>query len=106
MPTLHIDFREGFLDDAVVVRVNSEEYHKHGVRTRLQTGYAGSLEVDVRENLVHVEVVLTSRDYGNPLASCSISQILFTWDYRLLRKVRLANEYRTSRSGIYNLLLS
>jgi hypothetical protein len=61
MPTLHIDFREGFLDDAVVVRVNSEEYHKHDVRTRLQTGYAGSLEVDVRENLVHVEVVLTSR---------------------------------------------
>jgi hypothetical protein len=61
MPTLHIDFQEGFLDDAVVVRVNNKEYHKQDIRTRLQTGYAGSLEVDVRESMVHVEVVLTSR---------------------------------------------
>jgi hypothetical protein len=61
MSTLHIDFQEGFLDDAAVVRVNNEEYHKQDVRTRLQTGYAGSLEVDVRESMVHVEVVLTSR---------------------------------------------
>jgi len=44
-----------------VVRVNSEEYQKKNLRTRLQTGYAGSLEVDVRESMVYVEVVLTSR---------------------------------------------
>ncbi len=61
MPTLHIDFQEGFLDDTVVVRVNNEEYHKQDIRTRLQTGYAGSLEVDVRQSMVHVEVVLPSR---------------------------------------------
>ena len=44
-----------------MVRVNSEEYQKKNLRTRLQTGYAGSLEVDVRESMVHVEVELTSR---------------------------------------------
>jgi hypothetical protein len=61
MPTLHIDFQEGFLDDTVVVRVNDEEYHKPHVRTRLQIGYADSLEVDVRESIVDIEVVLPSR---------------------------------------------
>jgi hypothetical protein len=61
MPILHIDFQEGFLDDSVVVHVNNEEYHKPHVRTRLQTGYAGSLEVDVRESMVDVEIVLSSR---------------------------------------------
>jgi len=61
MPLLHVDFQEGFLDDAVVVRVNNEEYRKPRVRTRLQTGYADSLEVDVRESKVDVEVILPSR---------------------------------------------
>jgi hypothetical protein len=61
VPTLHIDFQEGFLNDTVVVRVNNEEYHKPRVRTRLQIGYAGSLEVDVRESTVEVEIVLPSR---------------------------------------------
>jgi hypothetical protein len=61
MPTLHIDFREGFWDDTVVVRVNNEEYHKPHLRTRLQIGYAGSLEVDVRESTVDVEIVVSPR---------------------------------------------
>jgi hypothetical protein len=61
VPTLHIDFQEGFLDDTVVVRVNNEEYQKQDIRTRLQIGYAGSLEVDVLESRVHAEVVLPSR---------------------------------------------
>jgi hypothetical protein len=62
MPILHIDFQEGFFDDTVVVRVNSEEYRKQDIRTRLQTGYAGSLEVHVRESMVDVEVFLQSRE--------------------------------------------
>jgi hypothetical protein len=61
MPLLHIDFQEGFLDDAVVVLVNNEEYRKPHLRTRLQTGYADSLEVDFRESMVDVEVILPSR---------------------------------------------
>ena len=61
MSTLHIDFQEGFLDDTVVVRVNDEEYFEQDIRTRLQTGYAGSLEIDVRETRVDVEVNLLSK---------------------------------------------
>jgi len=61
MPSLRIDLREGFLDDTVVVRINNEEYHKSHVRTRPQLGYANSLDVEVRESMVDVEVVLPSR---------------------------------------------
>jgi hypothetical protein len=61
MPSLRIDLREGFLDDTVVVRINNEEYHKPRVSTRLQLGYADSLEIDVRESTVDVDVVLPSR---------------------------------------------
>jgi hypothetical protein len=61
MPSLCIDLREGFLDDIVVVRINNEEYHKPQVSTRLQLGYADSLEIDVRESTVDVEIVLPSR---------------------------------------------
>jgi hypothetical protein len=67
MPTLHIDFQEGFWDDTVVLRVNDEEYHKPQLRTRLQIGYAGSLEVDVRENTVAVEIVVPSRGLSKSL---------------------------------------
>jgi len=61
MSTLHIDFQEGFVDDSVVVRVNDEEYFKQDIRTRLQTGYAGSLEIDVQRRRVDVEVDLPSK---------------------------------------------
>ena len=61
MSTLHIDFQEGFVDDSVVVRVNDEEYFKQDIRTRLQTGYAGSLEIDVQRRRVDVEVNLPSK---------------------------------------------
>ena len=61
MSSLHVDFQEGFLDDTVVVRVNDEEYSKQDITTRLQTGYAGSLDIDVRERMVDVEVSLPSK---------------------------------------------
>jgi|SRR5215211_6199922 len=67
MPTLHIDFQEGFRDDTVMVRVNHEEYHKPHLRTRLQIARAGSLEVDVRENTVDVEVVVPSRELSKSI---------------------------------------
>jgi uncharacterized protein YdeI (BOF family) len=61
MSTLHVDFQEGFLEDTVVVRVKDEEYFKQDITTRLQTGYAGSLDIDVRESTVDVEVDLPSK---------------------------------------------
>ena len=61
MSTLYIDFQEGFVDDSVVVRVNGEEYFKQDIRTRLQTGYAGSLEIDVRGKTADVEISLPSK---------------------------------------------
>jgi UDP-galactopyranose mutase len=67
MSTLHIDFQEGFLDDTVVVRVNDEEYFEQDIRTRLQTGYAGSLEIDVREGRVDVEVNLPSKEISKSI---------------------------------------
>jgi hypothetical protein len=67
MSTLHIDFQEGFLDDTVVVRVNDEEYFKQDIKTRLQTGYAGSLDIDVRERRVDVEVNLPSKEISKSI---------------------------------------
>ncbi len=62
MPLLHVAFQEGFMDDIVVVRVNGKEVcRKPNVKTRLQIGYADSCEVDVRENMVNLEVVLPLR---------------------------------------------
>lgn len=61
MPTLRVDLGEGFLDDTVVVRVNGEERRRSHVRTRLQTGFADSFEIDVQEAAVDVEVALPSR---------------------------------------------
>jgi hypothetical protein len=67
MSTLHIDFQEGFLDDTVVVRVNGEEYFKQDIRTRLQTGYAGSLDIEVPERRVEVEVNLPSKGISDSI---------------------------------------
>lgn len=61
MPKLRVDLREGFLDDTVAVRVNDEEHRRTHVTTRPQTGYAGSLEIDVQESPATVEVALPTR---------------------------------------------
>ncbi len=61
MPTLKIDLHEGFSDDTVVVRAGEEEHRLTRVRTRLQTGYAGSLEISIPGRAVDVEVVVPSR---------------------------------------------
>ena len=67
MSTLHIDFQEGFVDDSVVVRVNGEEYFRQDIKTRLQTGYAGSLEVEVRGEEANVEIDLPSKGISEPI---------------------------------------
>lgn len=68
MPLLHIGFQEGFMDDTVVVRVDDKEVcRKPNVRTRLQIGYADSCEVDVRENMVEVEVILPLRSLSKSI---------------------------------------
>jgi hypothetical protein len=61
MPTLRVDLQEGFQDDTVTVWVGDEELQRSHVSTRLQTGYAGSLEVQVQEGAADVEVALPSR---------------------------------------------
>jgi hypothetical protein len=63
MVLLHVALQEGFEDDTVVIRVNGEEvFHKPNVKTRLQIGYADSIEVNVQEGPVNVEVALPLRD--------------------------------------------
>lgn len=62
MPLLHVALQEGFEDEAVVVRVNSDEaLNREGVRTRPQLGVAASVEVTVPEGPADVEVLLPER---------------------------------------------
>ncbi len=68
MPLLHIAFEEGFYDDTVVVRVNDQEvYRKPNVKTELQIGYADSCEVDVREDVIEIVVVLPLRSLSKSI---------------------------------------
>ena len=68
MSLLHIAFQEGFFDETVVVRVDGREvFRKDGVKTRLQTGYADSFEIDVQEGSVNVEVALPSKNVSESM---------------------------------------
>ncbi len=68
MVLLHIALQEGFEGDTVVIRVNGKEvFRKPSVKTRLQTGYADSLEVNVQEGPVNVEVTLPARNLSESI---------------------------------------
>ncbi len=68
MALLHVAFQEGFRNDAVVVRVNGEEvFHKQSVKTRLQIGYADSLELTVEEGRVDIEVLLPFKNLSETI---------------------------------------
>ena len=59
---LHIALQEGFHHDGVRVTVDAREALANAdLTTRRQTGYAGSVDVDVTRSPVVVEVVLGKR---------------------------------------------
>jgi hypothetical protein len=63
MPTLHIALQEGFSGDEVAVRINGREiFHKTGVKTRMQIGFADSAEIDAQPGVVEVEIALPARN--------------------------------------------
>lgn len=62
MPTLHVDFREGFNRETVVVRIDgSEIYRRNDVATNYAIGLADRLVTEVPEGEVAVEVILPNR---------------------------------------------
>lgn len=62
MPTLHVDLREGFNRDTVVIRVNGREiFHSAGVATNYSVGLADRIPVEVEEGVARVEVLLPDR---------------------------------------------
>lgn len=63
MTLLHIALQEGFVDDTVLIRVDGQElFHETDVRTRFQTGYANSIDLNVEEGTVNVEVAMPLRN--------------------------------------------
>ena len=62
MASLVIDLQDGFSNDTVVVQVNGQEiFHKEGVNTDYSIGRADSVEIQVPEDSVRVEVAVPSR---------------------------------------------
>lgn len=73
MALLHIALQEGFTNDTVIIRINGKEiFHKPGVKTRLQIGYADSIEINVQEGSVKVEITLPLRN----LSESTVLQVL------------------------------
>jgi hypothetical protein len=63
MAILRIDLQEGFQNDVVVIRVDGKEvYRKTGVETNLAIALADSVELNVPESTVQVEVAVPSRN--------------------------------------------
>jgi hypothetical protein len=62
MASLVIDLQDGFSDDTVVIRVDGREtFHKQSVSTDYSLGRADSVEIQVSEGRVKVEVAVPSR---------------------------------------------
>jgi hypothetical protein len=59
---LHIALQEGFTGDSVTIAINGQEVlRKQDVKTRLQTGYADAVEVQVPAGAVAVQIDVLSR---------------------------------------------
>ena len=68
MALLHIALHEGFNDDTVMILVNSKEvFNKPNVKTKLQIGYADSIEVNIQEVSVNVKVILPLRNLSESI---------------------------------------
>jgi hypothetical protein len=69
MPLLHIALQEGFSDDTVVVRVNGNEVLRQaGISTRLQIGFAASVEKEVAGSTADLTVDLPQRSLSKSMA--------------------------------------
>lgn len=59
---VHIELRDGFVDDHVVVTVNGEEvYDRERVSTRFQIGLADQTDIAIGEEAVTVRVAVPSQ---------------------------------------------
>lgn len=68
MAILSIALQEGFEDVLVVITVNDQEVYRNSeVATRLQIGLADSLEVEVAEGPVTVEIALPDKHLAKEL---------------------------------------
>lgn len=68
MPTLHVDLREGFTRDTVVIRVDGREiYHRTDVETNYSVGLADRVTAEVPRGPVRVEILLPQRDQQQSL---------------------------------------
>lgn len=66
MPLLHVALQEGFSNDTVEIRVNGAEvFRKSGVSTRLQIGFAGSVETEVAAGTVDLNVSMPQKSLSN-----------------------------------------
>jgi hypothetical protein len=62
VPTLHIDLREGFSGEAVVIRIGDREiYNRRDVRTNYSVGLADRIAAEIAADQVLVEVELPDR---------------------------------------------
>jgi hypothetical protein len=63
MAIFRIDLQEGFRNDVVVIRVDGKEvFNKTGVETNLAIALADSVELNIPEGTVKVEVAVPSRN--------------------------------------------
>lgn len=63
-----IDLQEGFVDDTVTIRIGSEQvFHKDNVSTDFLEGRADSIEANVPEGAVTIEVSVISRQLSESI---------------------------------------
>ena len=68
MPTLHVDLREGFNGDTVIIRIDGQEaFDRPDVKTNYSVGLADRLSVEVAPGNVRVEVLLPERGLASSL---------------------------------------
>lgn len=68
MPTLHLDLREGFNNDTVVVRLDGREvYRRSGLSTNYSVGLADRVEIETPEGEVEIEVALPDRGIASTI---------------------------------------
>jgi hypothetical protein len=69
MDSLVIDLQDGFADDTVVIRVEGKEiYHKQDVNTNHALGHADSVETQVDQSSISIEIIVLSRFLRDILA--------------------------------------
>ena len=62
MSLVHIAFKEGFQNDALVVRLNQAEvYRRADMKTRMQIGLAGSFELNAAPGPTELQVEVPTR---------------------------------------------